>query len=129
MLRRPAVAVEVMRRPPGDALRGTGSFPAIHFEPLKCSQLPDTSNVHTFAGDIALTLRGEPATARLAQTAGWQATLVCEARDGGSCDPARPRYVLLVSDARKPDWVTRLIRRIVPIIPRIELAPLISGGE
>jgi esterase/lipase superfamily enzyme len=79
--------------------------------------------------DIALTLQGVPIKSRLEQNDGWPVTLLCQARDGEPCDPATPRYVLDVSDARKPDWVTRLIRRLVPVLPRIELAPLTSSGE
>jgi esterase/lipase superfamily enzyme len=78
--------------------------------------------------DIALTLQGVPVTGRLARNDGWPVTLICRGREGGACDPARPRYVLEVSDARKPDWVTQLIRWLVPVLPRIELAPL-TGGE
>jgi esterase/lipase superfamily enzyme len=78
--------------------------------------------------DIALALQGVPVTARLARTDGWPVTLVCQMRDEAPCDPALPRYVLVVSDARKPDWVTRFIRWLVPVLPRIELAPL-TGGE
>jgi esterase/lipase superfamily enzyme len=79
--------------------------------------------------DIALALEDVPVRSRLEPNGAWPVTLVCEARDGRPCDPDRPRYVLNVSDARKPDWVTRLIRRLVPILPRIELAPLTSGAE
>ena len=79
--------------------------------------------------DIALILQDVPVTARLAQTGDWPLTLLCQTRDGGPCDPARPRYVLNVSEARKPDWITRLVRRLAPLVPRIELAPLTSGAE
>jgi len=79
--------------------------------------------------DIALTLRDVPIRARLEPSGVWPATLLCQTRDGAPCDPARPRYVLAISDARKPDWVTRLIRKLVPVLPRIELAPLTSGAE
>jgi esterase/lipase superfamily enzyme len=76
-------------------------------------------------GDIALTLDGVPVEARLKQTGDRPATLVCKS----ACDAAGAHYALNVAEARKPDFFTRLIRRLVPFIPRIELAPLTGSGD
>ncbi len=75
--------------------------------------------------DIALTLRGVPIRERLAPPA----TLACRTPDGPACDPQKPHYVLNVARDRRPDWLVRLTRRLVPLIPRVELAPLASGPQ
>lgn len=39
------------------------------------------------------------------------------------------RYVLIVGSDRKPDFWVRLVRKLVPLLPRIELAPLTGSEE
>jgi esterase/lipase superfamily enzyme len=72
-------------------------------------------------GDIALILRDTPIQARTD-------TLICKSHDG-PCDPAFPHYHLIVADDRKPDFFVRLIRKLAPLVPRIELAPLTGSAE
>ena len=72
--------------------------------------------------DIALILRDVPIRDRTA-------TLVCRSRGDGPCDLALPHYYLLVADDRKPDFFTRLVRKLAPLVPRIELAPLTGSPE
>ena len=72
--------------------------------------------------DIALVLRDVPIASRTA-------TLTCTTRQGGPCDPAQPHYFLNVLEARKPGFFTRLARRLAPLVPRIELAPLTGAPE
>jgi esterase/lipase superfamily enzyme len=122
-------------RPNGDRKLETPGAAEHVVDVINATDAPAELLGHSYFGlsyeaisDIALSLQGVPVTARLAPNGAWPATLACRARDGGPCDPALPRYVLVVSDARKPDWVTRLIRKLVPVLPRIELAPL-TGGE
>jgi esterase/lipase superfamily enzyme len=71
--------------------------------------------------DIALILQDAPIESR--------ATLICTTHDGGPCDPALPHYYLNVPDAHKPDFFTRLVRKLAPLVPRIELAPLTGSAE
>jgi len=73
-------------------------------------------------GDIALILRDTPIAARTD-------TLVCKTRDDGPCDPEVPHYHLIVADDRKPDFFVQLIRKLAPLVPRIELAPLTGLPE
>lgn len=79
--------------------------------------------------DIALALHGIPARERLSPAGAWGATLVCKTREGQACNRELPLYALNVSDDRRPTWSVRLIRRLVPLIPRVELAPFTSGAE
>lgn len=71
--------------------------------------------------DIALILRDAPIATRTT-------TLTCRSHDG-PCDPAMPHYFLNVQDDRKPNFFTRLVRTLVPLVPRIELAPLTDSSE
>lgn len=72
--------------------------------------------------DTALILRDTPIEARTE-------TLVCKSHDDGPCDPALPHYHLIVADDRKPDFFVRLIRKLAPLVPRLELAPLTGSPE
>jgi esterase/lipase superfamily enzyme len=124
------------RRPVSDGTLETPDANEHIVDIVDASEAPAELLGHSYFGlsyeavtDIALTLQGVPIRARLQPNGAWPATLVCGARDGGVCDSVRPRYVLAVTDARKPDWVTRFIRKLVPTLPRIELAPLTSGAE
>jgi esterase/lipase superfamily enzyme len=71
--------------------------------------------------DVALVLRDAPIVGRTI-------TLICKSHDG-PCNPALPHYFLNVADDRKPDFFTRLIRKLAPLVPRIELAPLTGSSE
>ena len=71
--------------------------------------------------DIALILRDAPIADRTT-------TLICKSHDG-PCNPALPHYFLIVADDRKPDFFTRLVRKLAPLVPRIELAPLTGSSE
>jgi esterase/lipase superfamily enzyme len=73
-------------------------------------------------GDTALILRDTPIEARTD-------TLVCKSHEDGPCDPALPHYHLIVADDRKPDFFVRLVRKLAPLVPRIELAPLTGSAE
>jgi len=80
--------------------------------------------------DIALTLNGATVAQRMGRIDGWPLTLVCKPPQGSAaCDAAHPHYVLNVLPSRRPDFWIRLVRRIVPILPRIELAPLSGSDE
>ncbi|HTT97102.1 MAG TPA: alpha/beta hydrolase [Rhizomicrobium sp.] len=72
--------------------------------------------------DTAMILRDTPIEARTD-------TLVCKSHDDGPCDPVFPHYHLIVANDRKPDFFVRLIRRLAPLVPRIELAPLTGSPE
>jgi esterase/lipase superfamily enzyme len=124
------------RRPMSDSRLETPASSEHIVDVVDATEAPAELLGHSYFGlsyeavsDIALTLQDVPIRARLEPSGVWPATLLCQTRDGAPCDPARPRYVLAISDARKPDWVTRLIRKVAPIVPRIELAPLTSGAE
>ncbi len=124
------------RRPVSDSKLETPDASDHIVDVVDATEAPAELLGHSYFGlsyeavsDIALTLKDVPIRARLGPNGVWPATLLCQARDGGVCDPARRRYVLAISDQRKPDWVTRFIRKLVPALPRIELAPLTSGAE
>ena len=124
------------RRPMSDSRLETPASSEHIVDVVDATEAPAELLGHSYFGlsyeavsDIALALRDVPIRARLEPSGVWPATLLCQTRDGAPCDPACPRYVLAISDARKPDWVTRLIRKLVPVLPRIELAPLTSGAE
>ena len=124
------------RRPMSDSKLETLKASDHTVDVVDASEAPAELLGHSYFGlsyeavsDIALILQDVPIHARLEPNGAWPTTLVCQTRDGGPCDPARPRYVLAIADARKPDWVTRFIRKVAPIVPRIELAPLTSGAE
>ena len=72
--------------------------------------------------DIALILQDTPAANRTV-------TLICRSHDDRPCDPVLPRYFLNVSDGRKPGFFTQLVRKLAPLVPRIELAPLTGSPE
>jgi len=124
------------RRPVSDSKVETPDASDHIVDVVNASEAPAELLGHSYFGlsyeavsDIALTLKDVPVRARLEPNGTWPATLFCQTRDGGPCDATRPRYVLAIADARKPDWVTRLVRKLVPVLPRIELAPLTSGAE
>jgi esterase/lipase superfamily enzyme len=124
------------RRPVSDSKLETPDANDHIVDVVDASEAPAELLGHSYFGlsyeavsDIALTLQDVPIRSRLAQNGAWPTTLLCQTRDGGPCDAAHPRYVLAIADARKPDWVTRLVRKLVPVLPRIELAPLTSGAE
>ncbi len=73
-------------------------------------------------GDTALVLRDAPIEARTD-------TLICKTHDDGPCDPTFPHYHLIVANDRKPDFFVRLIRKLAPLVPRIELSPLSGAPE
>jgi len=72
--------------------------------------------------DTALILRDTPIEARTD-------TLICKSHDDGPCDPMLPHYHLIVADNRKPDFFVRLVRKLAPLVPRLELAPLTGSPE
>jgi esterase/lipase superfamily enzyme len=72
--------------------------------------------------DIASILRDTPIAMRTA-------TLTCKSHDDGPCDQTRPHYFLNVANDRRPDFFTRLIRKLAPLVPRLELAPLSGSPE
>ncbi|HVZ92281.1 MAG TPA: alpha/beta hydrolase [Rhizomicrobium sp.] len=69
--------------------------------------------------DITLALDGVPAERRLRPEDGWPATLVCKP-EGKPCGASRPRYALKVAPDRKPSWISRFIRRLAPILRRVD---------
>lgn len=80
--------------------------------------------------DIALTLHGASVQERLGKIDDWPVTLVCKPpQNASACDPVLPHYVLNVAPERRPDFWVRLVRRLAPLVPRIELAPLTGSVE
>src|SRR5579862_261627 len=117
------------RRPLGDRKLATAGIVDV----IDASDAPAELLGHSYFGmsreavsDIAATLRGATVESRISPPA----TLVCKPRkDAASCDPVLPHYVLDVAPDRRPDFWVRLVRSLAPLVPRIELAPLTSGGE
>ncbi|MBV8977383.1 MAG: alpha/beta hydrolase [Alphaproteobacteria bacterium] len=123
-------------RPLGDrALAAAGPDHAVDI--VDATDAPAELLGHSYFGlsyeavsDIALVLHGATVAQRLSKIDGWPVTLVCRPVEGESgCDPRLPHYVLYVDPARRPDFFVRLVRRLVPLLPRIELAPLNPSGE
>jgi len=79
--------------------------------------------------DIALALDGVVVTDRLKRIDGWPATLICKSTHGRPCNSEMPHYALRVSAERRPSWLSRLVRGLVPLIPRVDFAPFTTAGE
>lgn len=115
------------RRPLADRALAT---PGV-VEVIDASDAPAELLGHSYFGmsreavsDIAAALRGASIDSRMQPPA----TLVCEPpKDASACDPTLPHYVLIVAPDRRPGLWTRVVRRLAPLLPRIELAPLTSG--
>jgi esterase/lipase superfamily enzyme len=68
--------------------------------------------------DMMWVLAGTPAAQRAA--ADGPVTLNCFDWEGSSCAGGGGRYVLAVAQDRQPDWRTRLIRRLWPLIFHVQ---------
>jgi len=66
--------------------------------------------------DMMWVLAGAPA----AQRAAADGTLTCSDWEGSNCAAGGGRYVLAVAPDRQPDWRTRLLRRLWPLIFHIQ---------
>jgi esterase/lipase superfamily enzyme len=116
------------RRPINDAKLQTPNATYHILDVIDATDAPAELLGHSYFGlsseaisDIALILRDAPIATRTA-------TLACKSYDG-PCNPAQPHYFLNVADDRKPDFFTRLVRTLAPLVPRIELAPLTGSPE
>jgi esterase/lipase superfamily enzyme len=75
--------------------------------------------VHSFEmlRDMMWVLAGTPA----AQRAAADGTLTCSDWEGSSCAGGGGRYVLAVAPERQPDWKTRMLRRLWPLIFHVQV--------
>jgi esterase/lipase superfamily enzyme len=117
------------RRPINDAALQTPGATDHVIDVVDATDAPAELLGHSYFGlsseaisDIALILQGAPIANR-------SATLVCRSYDNGPCDPALQHYFLNVADDRKPGFFIRLVRKLAPLVPRIELAPLTGSSE
>jgi esterase/lipase superfamily enzyme len=101
---------------------------------VSATEAPGDSIGHSYfalsyeaVGDISLVLAGVPAAQRLVPKSGWPATLVCMRAKEEGCDGPTPLYALNVSKDREPGFVSRLIRFLVPLIPRIDMTSIMSS--
>ncbi len=69
--------------------------------------------------DMMWVLAGTPAPQRAA--ADGPATLNCSDWEGSSCAGGGGRYVLAVAPDRQPDWRTRMLRRLWPLIFHVQV--------
>jgi esterase/lipase superfamily enzyme len=69
--------------------------------------------------DMSLALAGVPTADRLTATGGWKPTLVCENDKDGPCGN-NPRYALAAGKGRHPRLVSRILVKLVPLIPFIQ---------
>jgi len=116
-------------RPIGDGKLQTPSASDHVIDVVDATDAPAELLGHSYFGlsyeaisDTALILRDTPIAARTD-------TLVCRSHDNGPCDPTLPHYHLIVADDRKPDFWVRLIRKLAPLVPRIELSPITGSPE
>jgi len=65
--------------------------------------------------DMMWVLAGEPIEARATQTAQHAPTVFCYAKGQPRCDGTTGTFALHVSPARRPDWLVRAMRSLVPI--------------
>jgi esterase/lipase superfamily enzyme len=65
--------------------------------------------------DMMWVLAGEPIAKRARETVLHIPTLFCYEKSGGACDTADARYALHVEKFRRPDWLLRALRSLVPI--------------
>jgi esterase/lipase superfamily enzyme len=68
--------------------------------------------------DMMWVLAGTPAAQRAATDG--PVTLNCSDWEGSSCSGGGGRYVLAVAPERQPDWRTRLLRRLWPLIFHVQ---------
>ena len=66
--------------------------------------------------DMMWALAGKPAAQRAAKDDPAGQTLTCLDWEGSSCAAGGGRYALTVAENRKPDWGSRLIRHVWPVI-------------
>jgi esterase/lipase superfamily enzyme len=65
--------------------------------------------------DMMWVLAGEPIAQRASKTAAHDATVFCYATKAQPCDPSAGHFVLNVTRARRPGWIERALRSLVPI--------------
>ena len=65
--------------------------------------------------DMMWVLAGEPIAARAQKTALHEPTLFCFETETHPCNPTEGRFALHVSRERRPDWLLRAMRSLVPI--------------
>jgi esterase/lipase superfamily enzyme len=65
--------------------------------------------------DMMWVLSGESVATRATQTAHHAPTVFCYTKGEAKCDGAGGTYALHVSRARRPDWLLRALRSLVPI--------------
>ncbi len=69
--------------------------------------------------DMSLALAGVPTADRLTAQGGWQPTLVCDNVKNGPCGKDS-RYALAAGKDRHPRLVSRILVKLVPLIPFIQ---------
>jgi esterase/lipase superfamily enzyme len=69
--------------------------------------------------DMSLALAGVPTADRLTAQGGWKPTLVCGNVENGPCGKDS-RYALAVGKDRHPRLVSRILVKLVPLIPFIQ---------
>jgi esterase/lipase superfamily enzyme len=69
--------------------------------------------------DMSLALAGVPTADRLTAQGGWQPTLVCDNVKNGPCG-SDSRYALAAGKDRHPRLVSRILVKLVPLIPFIQ---------
>jgi hypothetical protein len=68
--------------------------------------------------DMTLALDGVPTAERLTAEDGWQPTLVCENAKGTPCG-SDPRYALAVGKDRHPRLISRILLKLIPLMPLV----------
>jgi hypothetical protein len=69
--------------------------------------------------DMSLALAGVPTADRLMAQGGWKPTLVCGNVENGPCG-SDSRYALAVGKDRHPRLISRVLVKLVPLIPFIQ---------
>ncbi len=95
-----------------------------------CSAIPISACRSRRSATSRSPCAGATVEQRLGKIDDWPVTLICKPpQDGAACDPALPHYALNIAPDRRPDFWVRLVRRLAPLVPRIELAPLTGSAE
>jgi esterase/lipase superfamily enzyme len=100
-----------------------------HFiDVIAASDAPGDSLGHSYfalsyeaVSDITMVLAGVPASERLAPKGAWPPTLICLHTKSDSCSGPAPYYTLNVSEERAPSFISRFIKWLVPLLPRIDI--------
>lgn len=110
-------------REPEDDLRYRADGKTHIVDVIDASDVPADILDHSYfsmsyeaVADMSLALAGVPTADRLTATDGWKPTLVCADVKNGPCG-SDARYALAAGKGRQPRLISRILVKLVPLIP------------